>query len=482
MIRLRFAPSPTGELHIGSARTALYNFLLAQKLGGEFILRIEDTDQERFVEGSQDRILAGLKWLGLKWQEGPDVGGKYGPYVQSERLTLYKKYADDLITSGAAYYCFCTESRLSELRAEQEAKKLAPRYDRACLKLSAEDVDLRLKKSEPFVIRLKIPEGTTVFRDIIRGEMSIDNSTIDDQVLLKSDGYPTYHLACIVDDHLMEITHVVRGEEWLPSTVKHIILYQALGWTAPEFAHLPNILNKSKAKLSKRKDGEAVWLQTYQKQGYLPEAMVNFLAFMGWHPSDEQEFFDIPELVESFSLERVQKAGAIFDTEKLKWFNAQYIKKLSVADLDQRLQAWYAPLMAMGRPVANTLSLTKVLQSRLEILSEATANGAWFFSSELNLDKNLLVSASIDTAETIKALEYFKQKIVEMGEWEAGKIKTDILAAAEADGWPRKNLLWPVRVALTGEKFSPDVFEVTWGLGKEVTIERLYQAIKVLQQ
>ena len=275
MVRVRFAPSPTGELHLGSARTALYNYLFAKKNDGKFIMRLEDTDQERLVEGSLKRMLGGLAWLGLTWDEGPDIGGPYVPYIQSERLPIYKKQADELINQGGAYYCFCSAQRLEVLRRVQEAEKQITKYDRACLNLKPEEIKAKLEAKLPYIVRLKIPAGQTIFNDLIRGQIKVDNTSLDDSVLLKSDGFPTYHLANVVDDHLMEITHVIRGEEWLPSTPKHLLIYQGFGWSTPEFAHLPNVLNEKKTKLSKRKDGEAVWVQTYQAQGYLPEAMVN---------------------------------------------------------------------------------------------------------------------------------------------------------------------------------------------------------------
>ena len=325
MVRTRFAPSPTGLLHVGGLRAALFNFLFARKNKGIFILRIEDTDRARSVPGAVENLISTLKWAGISYDEGPDAGGKNGPYIQSQRLNLYKKYAQQLLKLGAAYRCFCSPQRLEEMRREQEAHKLAPRYDRKCLSLSASAAD---SLGAPFVIRQKIPgSGEVEWKDMVRGSISFECAAIDDQVILKSDGYPTYHLANVVDDHEMKITHVIRGEEWLSSTPKHILLYRAFGWDIPQFAHLPLLLNKDRSKLSKRQGDVAV--EEYIKKGYLAEAIVNFIALLGWHPGGQetQEIFSLTELIEKFSLEKVHKAGAVFDLEKLDWIKWQWRRK-----------------------------------------------------------------------------------------------------------------------------------------------------------
>lgn len=482
-IRVRFAPSPTGELHVGGARTALYNYLFARAQGGQFIIRLEDTDQERYVPGSLDRLLGGLKWLGLSWDEGPDCGGPYAPYIQSERLDLYKKYALELIERQAAYYCFCSSERLNELRLKQQTSNEPSRYDRCCLNLTSEQIQSQLSAGKNYTIRLLVPPGKTEFSDLIRGPIIIDNTTIDDQILLKSDGYPTYHLANVVDDYLMKITHVIRGEEWLPSTSKHLLLYRALGWVAPQFAHLPNVLNQSRAKLSKRKDGAAVWVETYKKQGYLPEAMVNFLSLLGWHPTGDQELFTLDELIKQFSLARVQKAGAIFDTDKLLWFNNAYIKKLSPAKLDELLQPFYEQLAKeLGRQSQNTLNLTTILQTRLTTLAEVASLATWFFKKDLSLTAEALTPPKGHHEQTKLALEQTMKIIPAITDWTMANIQTAVTTAKEQSGLSNQEFLWPVRVALSGAKQSPDVYSLLVALGAEESISRLQAALTVLAE
>lgn len=479
MIRVRFAPSPTGELHIGGARTALYNYFFAKQQGGKFIIRIEDTDQERLVAGSLDRLLQGLAWLGLSWDEGPDIGGPHGPYIQSQRLDIYQQYLKELLAKGAAYYCFCSAERLTTLRAEQEARREATRYDRHCANLSAAEVSELLAQKNPYTVRLKVPAGQTTITDIVRGQVTVNNDTLDDQILLKSDGYPTYHLANVVDDHLMEISHVIRGEEWLPSTPKHSLLYQAFGWPEPIWAHLPNVLNDKRSKLSKRRDGETVWLQTYQRQGYLPQALVNFLALLGWHPSDDQELFSLTELVKNFDLNRVQKAGAIFSLQKLNWFNAEYIKKLPLAELDTWLQPYY---QSLNSAAADTAKLTELLRTRLTTLAEAPQHVGWWFKTSLELTPELLIPNKGTTAKTKAALAASAGALVSLEDWQVSSLKTSLDKIVTTGDFTRGELLWPLRLALTGERQSPDVFEVAWALGKNETIKRLDYAQKIMKQ
>ena len=326
MVRTRIAPSPTGQdLHIGNAYTALVNYVVAKKNEGKFIIRIEDTDRTRFVEGSEDHILESLAWLGITHSEGPDTGGPYTPYRQSERLSLYKKYAEELVVQGKAYYCFCTPERLAEMRKGQESRHEPPMYDGMCKAFSRQQSAIRVKNGEQHVIRLSLPdEGVTVFTDLIRGEISFENKLLDDQVLLKSDGFPTYHLGVVVDDHLMEISHIIRGEEWISSTPKHVLLYQFLGWGLPLYAHMPLLRNPDKSKLSKRKN--PVWVSWYREQGFLPEALLNYLATMAWAHPDEKEIFSIDEMVEVFDLSDVQTTAPIFDIEKLRWMNGRLSK------------------------------------------------------------------------------------------------------------------------------------------------------------
>ncbi|OHA54984.1 MAG: glutamate--tRNA ligase [Candidatus Veblenbacteria bacterium RIFOXYC1_FULL_42_9] len=481
MVRVRFAPSPTGELHLGSARTALYNYLFAKKNDGKFIIRLEDTDQERLVEGSLKRMLGGLAWLGLTWDEGPDIGGPYVPYIQSERLPIYKKQADELINQGGAYYCFCSAQRLEVLRRVQEAEKQITKYDRACLNLKPEEIKAKLEAKLPYIVRLKIPAGQTIFNDLIRGQIKVDNTSLDDSVLLKSDGFPTYHLANVVDDHLMEITHVIRGEEWLPSTPKHLLIYQGFGWSTPEFAHLPNVLNEKKTKLSKRKDGEAVWVQTYQAQGYLPEAMVNYLAFLGWHPKDDREFFTLADLTKEFDLSRAQKAGAIFNLAKLNWLNSSYLRHLPVSELDNLLKPYYEEMCASyNQAPRDTGALTELMRDRLITLASIKEHASWFFRPQVELNTEIIIPKNSTPEKTLHAIKSAHHVLQRLTSWTSQEIKDALEVLVRPGTFSRRDILWPVRLALTGEKESPDVFGVAWVLGQKETLTRLAQAESLL--
>ncbi len=483
MVRVRFAPSPTGELHLGGARTALYNYLFARKNKGQFIIRLEDTDRERLVEGSLERLLSGLKWLGLNWDEGPDIGGPYEPYIQSQRLAHYQHWAEELIKQQAAYRCFCSLQRLEVLRQVQQNEKQPTKYDRACLNLTQKDIQEKLSAGTPFTIRLKIPPGQTIFKDLIRGQIKIDNFSLEDTILLKSDGYPTYHLANVIDDHEMKITHVIRGEEWLPSTPKHLLIYAGFGWQPPEFAHLPNVLNIHKAKLSKRRDGEAVWVQTYKKEGYLPQALLNFLAFLGWHPKDNREIFNLAELEKEFELERVQKAGAIFDIDKLNWFNAYYIRSLPSEQLDNLLQPYYAAIAGGSYlPVGKTLLLTKLLQDRLTTLNSVISQANWFFHPPAILNPELIIPVQSSAGKTARALKEAIHILKNINDWKIENIKNSLEVLIRPGTFSRRDLLWPMRVALTGEKESPDVFGVAMVLGQKECLARLEKAEKIINQ
>ncbi|KKT16064.1 MAG: Glutamate-tRNA ligase [Parcubacteria group bacterium GW2011_GWF2_43_38] len=471
MVRVRFAPSPTGELHLGSARTALYNYLFAKKNDGKFIMRLEDTDQERLVEGSLKRMLGGLAWLGLTWDEGPDIGGPYVPYIQSERLPIYKKQADELINQGGAYYCFCSAQRLEVLRRVQEAEKQITKYDRACLNLKPEEIKAKLEAKLPYIVRLKIPAGQTIFNDLIRGQIKVDNTSLDDSVLLKSDGFPTYHLANVVDDHLMEITHVIRGEEWLPSTPKHLLIYQGFGWSTPEFAHLPNVLNEKKTKLSKRKDGEAVWVQTYQAQGYL----------LGWHPKDDREFFTLADLTKEFDLSRAQKAGAIFNLAKLNWLNSSYLRHLPVSELDNLLKPYYEEMCASyNQAPRDTGALTELMRDRLITLASIKEHASWFFRPQVELNTEIIIPKNSTPEKTLHAIKSAHHVLQRLTSWTSQEIKDALEVLVRPGTFSRRDILWPVRLALTGEKESPDVFGVAWVLGQKETLTRLAQAESLL--
>lgn len=505
MIRTRFAPSPTGFLHVGGLRTALYAYLFARheqlKNGEEaaaFILRIEDTDQARYVEGALESLLKTFETIGLNYDEGPvkigqnlEQKGKFGPYIQSQRTEIYRKYAQELVEKGAAYHCFCTSERLDEMRAKQTARKLAPMYDRTCLNLSKEEVEEKKAAGQTFVIRQKIPNGQKLqFKDLIRGIVQFNTSTIDDQVLMKSDNFPTYHLANVIDDHLMQITHVIRGEEWLPSTPKHVLLYEAFGWQKPEFAHIPLLLNKDKTKLSKRQGDVSV--EDYLNKGFSKEAIINFIALLGWHPGEgaEQEIFSLQELIEKFSLEKVHKAGAIFDIEKLQWFNFQWQKKVfekklaeigteKRGDLLLDLCQKFIPEKWLTNKELLLKALTTIEEKILRAPQETTQHLSFFFEPkdfplELILNEKMKVDAAIakkSLEESLKSLENFNDFNNQ------DKIKENLIALVEKLGVKNGQLLWPLRVALSGEQFSPGVFEIMWVLGKEESLTRVKKAL-----
>ncbi len=397
-VRVRFAPSPTGFVHIGSLRTALYNYLFAKKMGGEYILRVEDTDQSRLVEGAIENMLNAMKWAGVNHSEGvilDDSGkvvqkGEYGPYIQSQRLDIYQEYIKQLLDSGKAYYCFCTKERLDEVRDAQRAAGETAKYDGHCKNLSKEEVEANIKAGIPYVIRLRLPENHTIkFTDLVRGDMEFNTNDLDDQVLMKTDGFPTYHFAVVVDDYLMKITHVIRGEEWVSSTPKHVYLYEAFGWEAPVFVHLPNILNKEKKKLSKRQGDVAV--EDFKKKGYLPEGLVNYVALVGWSPEDNQELFTMEELEKAFSVERVSKSGGVFDTEKLNWVNQHYIKDGDDAYLtDLAIPFLVEDGFITEEEATNKYdflkSMISVLKEKLQYVKEITEHASIFFGDKIEVE------------------------------------------------------------------------------------------------
>lgn len=494
----RFAPSPTGFLHVGGLRTALYSYLLAKQSGGTFLLRIEDTDRERYVEGGIKNILESLYWADIIPDEGviladgePSQTGESGPYIQSEKLPTYKRYAEQLVADKHAYYCFCTPERLETVRNQRQADKLPPGYDGHCKTFTADDVTDRLAKGERHVIRLAMPEdGETTFTDLIRGDVTFKNADVDDQVLLKSDGYPTYHLAVVVDDHDMGITHIVRGEEWISSTPKHITLYRYFGWEMPAFAHLPLLLNSDKSKLSKRQGDVAVL--DYKTKGYLPEALINFVAFLGWNPGTEQEIFALDELVIAFSLEKVGKAGAVFNIEKLDWYNKEYLKQKSPATLAAYLDS-YMPEDIKALPtyaIDRLEKLAPILGERLAKGTDLTdmheAGELTYFFAPQTYDTNELVWKTLkDTPEGKQTTKAHLEKVVglvsniEEMTYTRETIKSAIWPYAEETG-NRGSVLWPMRYALSGRDKSPDPFMLAELLGKEETLTRLKTAITKL--
>jgi glutamyl-tRNA synthetase len=503
MVRVRFAPSPTGFLHVGGLRTALYSELFARKNNGSFILRIEDTDQARSVEGGIENIIRTLEWSGIQIDEGPYLEGSdlkekgdRGPYVQSQRLDIYKEHVDKLLEDGHAYRCFCSPETLAEMRECQKAEGGRTMYDGRCCELTEEDVQSKLDAGEPFVVRLRVPNtGTTVFVDEIRGKVEFANNQIDDQVLLKTDGFPTYHLANVVDDHLMGVTHVIRGEEWCPSTPKHVLLYDAFGWEKPKFAHLPLLLNPDKSKLSKRQGDVAV--EDYRDKGYLSDALINFVALLGWNPSADREVYTKDELIEAFDLRKINKGGAVFNIEKLDWMNGEYIKKLDDAELAEKALPFFfgSNLLSregdllkseqMGEPVSmeyftKAVALEKDRAKRLDSFPEALG---FFFRDVLEYEVDMIPwkKSTADVARVrLRSLREYLGEIPEETFSDMEKLSAEVLKYIEDHGYTNAETLWPLRVALTARQASPSPFEVASVLGKERTLMRVEKALSLL--
>ncbi len=474
-VRVRFAPSPTGYPHVGNIRTALFNWLFARHNNGIFILRIEDTDQERKVEGATEIIMDSLSWLGMDWDEGP--------FFQSQRLDMYKKYAEQLVTEGKAYYCFCSSERLDAMRKDQIARKLPPGYDRHCRCLSKKQIDTEKEQGTIPVVRFKSPmEGQTAITDLIRGEVVFENSTLDDFVLLKSDGYPTYHLANIVDDHYMNISHVLRAEEWLSSTPRHVLLYAALGWEPPQFAHLPMILGSDKSKLSKRHGATAI--NEYQNEGYLPETMINFLALLGWSLDDKTEIMNRQEIVANFSIERVSKTAAVFNKDKLEWMNGVYIRNLSIDDFTQRC----LPFVERGLPAevkrpidAGYLKqISPLIQERAKTLSEVPKLVDFFFINELEYDATML-QGKLDKGQAVKVLQKSIAVLEQLKEWDTEVMENAVRPLAEELAMKAGPFFGVLRVAVTGRTASPPLFQTMAVLGKVCCMERLKAALQKIK-
>ncbi len=483
-VRTRFAPSPTGFPHVGNIRTALFAWLFARHNRGSLIVRIEDTDVARRVKGAVEAILGSLRWLGLDWDEGPEVGGKYGPYFQSQRLEKYREAAECLILQGDAYYCYCSPQRLEEMRREQSRRKQPPGYDRHCRNLSQEERSRREAEGITPVVRFKTPlEGQTRFSDIIWGEVVFENSTLDDLVLLKSDGYPTYHLANVVDDHEMEITHVIRAEEWLSSTPRHVLLYQAFGYEPPQFAHMPMLLGTDRSKLSKRHG--AVSITEYKDQGYLPEAMLNFLALLGWSLDDKTEVMSRQQLIDSFSLERVSRTAAIFNRDKLDWMNGVYIRSLSREDFTQRA----LPFLERDLPaeVKRPLSIDYVcqimplIQERAKTLAEVAELTEFFFITELDYDSSLLIGKGMTPELTIRALEMARQRLEQLKSFDTESLEALLRPLAVELGLKTGQLFGALRVATTGRTAAPPLFQTMAVLGKERCLRRIEMALDKLR-
>lgn len=484
-VRIRFAPSPTGFQHIGGFRTALFDWLLARHSDGQFLLRIEDTDIARTVPGAVDAILEGFRWLGMEWDEGPIVGGLYGPYFQTQRLDHYHHAADRLMASGAAYPCFCTPERLQQVREAMRARGEPPRYDRHCRPLSAKERRRRIVAGEPYVVRLAVPEqGTTRVYDELRGEVLFENATLDDAVLLKSNGYPTYHLAHVVDDHLMAITHVIRAEEWIPSAPLHVIEYAALGWQLPHLVHVPDVLGHDGKKLSKRHG--ALPLLAYRDMGYLPEAILNYMALLGWSFDDKADILSAEQLIAAFTLERVGTSAARFDAERLLWMNGVYIRRLAPEMLvEQTLPFLQRPEADGGLPdsVERPLDrgyVRRVLlleQERMKTLANAVDATTFFFVDELDYAPELLIAKQMDVARTLEGLREMQTMLDAEPEWEAAPLERAARDLVARLGLKPGQLFASLRVAVTGRTVSPPLFETMEVLGRQRSLKRIALAI-----
>ena len=469
--RTRFAPSPTGYMHIGNLRTVIFEYLLAKHDNGDFILRIEDTDQNRIVEGAVDFIYNTLSLCGFKIDEGPFNEGKYGPYIQSERIDLYKKYALELVEKGAAYYCFCSEERLERLREVASLNRQAFMYDGCCRELSKEEIDEKIKNGEPYVIRQKMPkEGQTVIEDLVYGEVVIDNSVLEDQILLKSDGYPTYNFANVVDDHLMNITHVVRGKEYLDQTAKYNLLYEAFGWEKPIYAHVAMVLGEDGTKLSKR-NGDASFMDLYN-EGYLPEAIVNYLVLLGWSPESNQEMFTMEELIKEFNPKRLSKSSSQYDVKKLNWFNSNYIKQM---DFDKYVE-FVLPFLKDAYDLSDKSEewvnhLVKIYQSHISYGKQIVDEVKLFFEEEVSLNEECLEFMKQDgIAETIAA---FKNEILAITDWNVENISMAINNVKEKTGVKGKMLYMPIRIKVSGLMHGPELPDTIYLLGKDTVVNRL---------
>ena len=475
MIRTRFAPSPTGFLHVGGLRTALYCYLFSKKNNGKFILRIEDTDQSRKVDGAVENLIKTLNWAGINYDEGPIIGGEFGPYVQSERLEIYSSHAKKLISENKAYYCFCSPERLDEVRKKQIEAKIPPAYDRYCRELNVSDSEKRIADGEKFVIRMKVPlTGEICFEDLIRGKVTIANKVLDDQVILKSDGFPTYHLAVVVDDHFMKISHVVRGEEWLPSTPKHILLYQYFGWEVPQFAHLPLLLNPDKSKLSKRQGDVAV--EDYISKGYLKEAIVNFISLLGWNPGDNREIFLLSDLEKEFSLERVGKSGAIFNIDKLNWLNHEHLKIKPVEEIVDLLIPLYKEKNWDTENRKYLFLVVELMKERVTTLNDFVNLCDFFFVDPVKYDEKGI--AKNWSSETASILSEFLNKIENVDDFTHLEIENVLRSLAIEKNISASKIIHPLRLALSGISLGPSLFHLAEVLGKTTCLRRIKNGIE----
>jgi len=469
-VKTRIAPSPTGAPHVATAYIALFNWAFAKKNKGKFVLRIEDTDQGRLVKGSQEQIMESLKWLGLDWDEGP--------ILQSERLPIYRKYAEELVEKDKAYYCFCSSERLDQVRQEAQKKGLPPRYDGHCRSIPKEEAQKRAT-SEKFVIRLKVPQtGQTSFQDLIRGEITFENNLLDDQILIKSDGFPTYHLAVVVDDHLMEITHVIRGEEWISSTPKHILLYQAFGWELPQFAHLSLLREADRAKLSKRHG--AVGILEFKEEGYLPEALLNFLALLGWSHPKGKEIFSLSEFVKELDLKRLTTTAPVFDRKKLDWLNGEYIRQLSLEELGKSLKTYLKEYRGRELGEEELAGALPLVRERLKKLSEFEQLAGFLFT-DVAWSKEILAGKVESLSSATEKLKSSMDVLSLQKSWEAPVLEEAARELAKQNDWKSPDLFMLLRVAVTGSHVSPPLFESMEALGRERSLKRIEGSIKILE-
>jgi nondiscriminating glutamyl-tRNA synthetase len=487
--RVRFAPSPTGSIHIGNLRTALYAYLVGRQEQGDFIVRIEDTDRTRYVEGAVEKVLKTLQWAQIHSDEGvmlDDNGtvvekGEYGPYFQSKRLSIYKEHIDQLIEQGHAYPCFCSKERLDAVRKEQQANKQSPKYDKYCLSMSKEEAKKRIEAGEGYVIRLNVPDDKIIaFTDTVYGKISVKGASVDDQVLIKSDGFPTYHFAVVVDDHLMEISHVIRGEDWLPSAPKHVLLYEYFGWEMPEFVHVPNILGENKKKLSKRQGDVSV--EDFIGKGYLPEAIVNFIAYLGWHPKEDKDVMSLNEIINEFDVGRIQKGGAIFNREKLDWLNGHYINALEYDRFIEHARNFIPDTWQLNEAIIGSV------QPRMKTFGELHDLVSFYFEQEA-YDTETLSWKEMSLVDAKKNLSEIRDHIEkEVPENMNGritfveKVQASLLDYIDSRDKNRGEVLWPLRIALSGRERSPSPFEIIVGLGKEEALTRIDTAIAKISE
>ena len=485
--RVRFAPSPTGHVHLGSARTALYDYLIAKQTGGQFILRIEDTDRKRYVEGAEQELIDGMHWLGLDWDEGPDKDGPYGPYRQSDRKEIYLKYARELIDKDAAYYCFCTPERLKKERDEKQKKKLPAHYGGHCRNLSKEEAAERVENGEPHVIRFKSPHmGTTVVNDLLRGDISFDNSNLDDFILVKSDGWALYHLAAIVDDHLMKVTHVIRGSEWLPTSPLHSLIWKSFGWEEPQWVHLSVFLKPSgKGKMSKREasqlsnDGYSIFIKDLEDLGYLPEAVVNWVALMGWSYDDHTEFFTLEDLVGKFSLKKLNPSPAAINFSKLDHFNKLHIKAMSSEDLAERIKPYF---VEKGFDLSNDelAAIVPLIKDRITTLDDSVEICAFLFKKEISYDRDALIIKDKTTEETLQIGRSALKILEKMSQWEITALENELKDYMEAQDLTPRQFFSFLREAISGERATPPLFDCMLVLGKDCTTQRIKKALDII--